>query len=83
MANNSYVEDSKNIFASFECKTYLNDGSHPASKSCLDHFLIKNTTHEESSRSFISEQQITDHKAISLFINFDETIIKETIEKKL
>lgn len=73
LSNIDYVEQYKNTLHTFGFVSYINQITRPKSKTCLDHFFMKNSRKSdipnEEIHSFIFNSEITDHIPISLVVN--------------
>ena len=76
LGDNPTVDEYKNIMNSYGYISYINRYTRPCSKTCLDHFFIKNLLNsDEGLKSFVFTYDITDHypTAIAFGMNKPQT----------
>lgn len=79
LSDNDYIEEYKNIMSAHGFISYINKHTRPQSKTCLDHFFIKSSLHNDDSkiRSYIFEYDITDHYPIAVTFEIDKMADKK------
>lgn len=67
------VDEYKNIMNSYGYISYINRYTRPCSKTCLDHFFIKNSINsDEGLKSFVFTYDITDHYPTAIAFNINK-----------